>query len=141
MTFTLGSGSAAQTCTGTTTSTGSASCTIAVAGQPQGPIPVTDTFGGNAYYQQASASSTVNLPEGTTLTVSPGSGTYNGSTTLTGTLVNTYTNQPVAERAGDVDVERLADLHRDDQRQRRRLVHGHGHRTTGDLFAHRHLRW
>ncbi len=95
VTFTLGSGSSTQTCTGTTTSTGSASCTIAVSGQPQGPIPVTDTFGGNAYYQQASASSTVNLPEGTTLTVSPGTGTYNGSSMLTGTLMNTDTNQPV----------------------------------------------
>jgi hypothetical protein len=96
VTFTLGSGSSAQTCTGTTTSTGSVSCSIAVANQPQGPIPVTDTFAQNAYYQQASHSATVNLPEGTTLTVSPGSGTYNGSTTLTGTLVNTYTTQPVA---------------------------------------------
>ena len=30
-----------------TTSTGAASCVINVTGQPQGPIPVTDTFGGN----------------------------------------------------------------------------------------------
>ena len=95
VTFTLGTGSSAQTCTGTTLPTGSVSCTIAVAGQPQGPIPVTDNFAGNAYYKVASDAATVNLPEGTTLTVSPGSGTYNGSTTITGTLVNSYTNQPV----------------------------------------------
>ena len=95
MTFILGSGSTAQTCTATSTSTGAVSCSIAVANQPAGPIPVTDTFAGTAYYQPASASSTVNLPEGTTLTVSPGSGTYNGTTTVTGTLINTYTNQPV----------------------------------------------
>ncbi len=96
VTFTLGTGSSAQTCTGTSLPTGSVSCTIAVTGQPQGPIPVTDNFAGNAYYKVASAAATVNLPEGTTLTVSPGSGTYNGSTTITGTLVNSYTNQPVA---------------------------------------------
>ena len=96
VTFTLGSGSSAQTCTGTTSSTGAASCTIAVANQPAGPIPVTDTFAGNAYYQPSSADSTVNLPEGTTLTVSHATGSYNGSTTITGTLINTYTNQPVA---------------------------------------------
>ncbi len=95
VTFILGSGSTAQTCTATSTSTGAVSCSIAVANQPAGPIPVTDTFAGTAYYQPASASSTVNLPEGTTLTVSPGSGTYNGTTTVTGTLINTYTNQPV----------------------------------------------
>ena len=64
VTFTLGSGSSAQTCTGTTSSTGAASCVINVSGQPQGPIPVTDTFAGDAYYQSASAGATVNLPEG-----------------------------------------------------------------------------
>jgi sugar lactone lactonase YvrE len=93
--FTLGSGSTAQTCSGTTSATGAVSCTIAVTGQPPGPIPVTDTFGGDVYYQPANAGSTVNLPEGTTLTVTSATGPYNGSTPLTGTLVNTYTNQPV----------------------------------------------
>ncbi len=53
-----------------------------------------------------------------------------------------HLHQPARDqRAGDVDVERVADLHRDDQRQRCRLVHGHAHRTTGDVFAHRLLRW
>ncbi len=93
--FTLGSGSAAQTCNGVTDTTGAASCTIAVTGQPAGPIPVTDSFGGDTYYQPANASSTVNLPEGTKLTVTPATGSYNGSTPISGTLVNTYTNQPV----------------------------------------------
>jgi hypothetical protein len=95
VTFTLGSGSSAQTCTGVTNSTGLASCTVTVTGQPQGPIPVTDSYTSNGYYQSASASATVNLPEGTSLTVSPGTGTYNGTTTLTGTLMNTTTNEPV----------------------------------------------
>ena len=43
----------------------------------------------------ASAASTVNLPEGTQLTITPTGGTYNGSTPVSGTLINTYTNQPV----------------------------------------------
>jgi hypothetical protein len=95
VTFTLGSGTATQTCTGVSSSTGAASCVISVTGQPQGPIPVSDSFGGDAYYQTATATSTVNLPEGTTLTVTPGTGTYNGSSTVSGTLVNSYTNVPV----------------------------------------------
>ncbi len=95
VTFTLGSGTAAQTCTGVSNSTGAASCVINVTGQPQGPIPVSDTFGGDAYYQTATATSTVNLPEGTTLTVTPGNGTYNSSSTVSGTLINSYTNAPV----------------------------------------------
>ncbi len=95
VTFTLGSGTTAQTCSAVSTSTGAVSCTIAVTGQPQGPIPVTDTYAGTTDYGNSSAASTVNLPEGTTLTVTPGSGIYNGSTTISGTLVNSYTNAPV----------------------------------------------
>jgi hypothetical protein len=71
------------------------SCTIASVSQSPGPIPVTASFAGDAYYRVASASATVNLPEGTQLTVNPASGTYGGPTTLSGTLVDTYTNQPV----------------------------------------------
>ena len=95
VTFTLGSGASAQTCSGVTGSTGTAACSIASVEQSPGPIPVTDTFAGDAYFVPASASSTVNLPEGTSLTVNPTTGTYNGSTTVSGTLTNTYTGQPV----------------------------------------------
>lgn len=93
--FVLGSGGSAQTCSGVTDPTGTASCTIASVSQPQGPIPVTDTFTTDQYYQTASAASTVNLPEGTQLTVNPTSGVYNGSTPVSATLTNTYTGQPV----------------------------------------------
>ena len=96
VTFTLGSGSAAQTCSGVTGPSGAASCVVTVTNQPQGPIPVADAFTSDGYYESASAASTVNLPEGTTLTVTPGTGTYNGSTTVSATLVNSYTNQPVS---------------------------------------------
>ncbi len=93
--FVLGAGASAQMCTAVTDATGNAACTIASVSQAPGPIPVTDTFAGDAYYQTASASSTVNLPEETQLTVNPTTGVYDGSTPVSGTLVNTYTNSPV----------------------------------------------
>ncbi len=93
--FQLGSGGSAQTCSGVTDATGTASCTITSVSQPQGPIPVTDTFTSDSYYLTANAASTVNLPEGTKLTVNPTSGVYNGSTPVSATLTNTYTGLPV----------------------------------------------
>jgi hypothetical protein len=78
-----------------TDTTGTAACSISSVSQAPGPIPVTDTFAGDGYYQTASAASTVNLPEGTKLTINPTTGVYNGSTPLSGTLTNTYTGQPV----------------------------------------------
>ena len=95
VTFTLGTGSSAQSCSGTSGASGSAACTIASVDQSPGPIPVTLSFAGDGYYRIASAASIVNLPEGTQLTVLPASGPFNGSTTVSGSLVNTYTNQPV----------------------------------------------
>ena len=95
VTFTLGSPGSAQTCSAVTDPTGTAACTITPVEQSPGPIPVTDTFAGDNYYLSASVASTVNLPEGTQLTVTPTGGPYNGSTPITGTLVNTYTNEPV----------------------------------------------
>ncbi len=62
--FQLGSGGSAQTCSGVTDPTGTASCTITSVSQPQGPIPVTDTFTSDSYYQTASAASTVEPARG-----------------------------------------------------------------------------
>lgn len=61
VTFTLGSGSSAQTCSGTTSASGAASCTIASVSQPAAStsVPVTAAFAGDAYYLPASASATV----------------------------------------------------------------------------------
>ena len=65
--------------------------------QSPGPIPIVANFASDTYYQTASVTSTVNLPEGTLLTISAPTSPiyYNGSTTVSGTLVNTYTNLPV----------------------------------------------
>lgn len=63
VTFTVGSGGSAQSCAGTTDATGRASCTIATVDQPAGATsqPVTAVFAGDAFYQPASASGTVNF--------------------------------------------------------------------------------
>ena len=96
VTFTLGSGTTAQTCAAVTTATGAASCVINVTGPAAGPDPGDATPSvARPTTRRRPRTSTVNLPEGTTLTVTPGSGTYNGPTTVSGTLVNSYTNAPV----------------------------------------------
>jgi hypothetical protein len=59
ITFTLGSGGAAQSCAGITDSTGTASCTIASVSQPIGMVPVADSFAGDTFYLPASNSSSV----------------------------------------------------------------------------------
>jgi PKD repeat protein len=63
VTFTLGSGSSAQTCSGVTGATGQAACTIADVSQPGSAktVSVSDSFSGDAYYQPSSNHSTVKL--------------------------------------------------------------------------------
>jgi hypothetical protein len=59
LTFTLGTGSGAQTCAGTTNSTGTASCTIASVSQPVGSsVPVAASFAGDDFYVPATAKTT-----------------------------------------------------------------------------------
>ena len=61
VTFTLGSGSGAQSCAATTDLTGTARCTIAPVIQPIGPGTVTATFAGDSFFKPASASANVTL--------------------------------------------------------------------------------
>ena len=72
VTFTLGSGSALQSCSATTNASGAASCTIADVNQSSGTVGVSATYGGNTYYQSSTAASTVTVHTPTTLTVSAG---------------------------------------------------------------------
>jgi hypothetical protein len=63
-----------------------------------GPNPVSATYPGTNNYQPASATSTVQVGPtsvSTTLTVTSTTGTYGSPTTVTGTLINNYTNTPV----------------------------------------------
>ena len=100
VTLTLGSGTSAQTCAVvTTTATGAATCTIASVNQPVGPNPVSATYAGTNNYQPTGTTSTVQVGPtavSTTLTVTSTTGTYGSPTTVTGTLVNNYTNTPVS---------------------------------------------
>ncbi len=98
VTFTLGSGTSAQTCTGTTGSSGNVSCSVTAVNQPVGPTPVTATYAGNTYYAGSNVTGSVQVGPSqvsTTLTVSSATGTYGSPVTVTGTLVNNYTNTPV----------------------------------------------
>lgn len=56
VTFTVGTGPAAQLCTGVTNAAGTAECTIAVLNQPLGPGSVSAGFAGDGFYLPASAS-------------------------------------------------------------------------------------
>ena len=97
VTFTLGSGSSAQTCSTTTGSTGAASCTVSAVNQPVGPTPVTGNYAGNTYYQSASSTGSVQVGPSqvsTSLAVAPTSGTYGTPVTVSATLTNDYTNTP-----------------------------------------------
>jgi hypothetical protein len=61
--FTIGSGATQQTCTGTTDATGTAACTI-TPNQPlnaTATVPLTATFGGDAFYLPSSATATLLL--------------------------------------------------------------------------------
>ncbi len=120
VTFTLGTGSSSQTCSAVTNATGAVACSIASLNQSPGPIPVTDKFAGDNYYLPASAASTVNLPEGTQLTVNPTGGHLQRVHTHHG-HADQHLHQPAgAERTGHLHGERHADVHGYDQRQRRR---------------------
>jgi hypothetical protein len=59
--FTLGSGTSAQTCNGTTDSSGTATCTIASVHQHAGSNTVTASFAGDQFFQPASTASPVNV--------------------------------------------------------------------------------
>jgi hypothetical protein len=110
LTFVLGSGSSAQSCTTTvpTDSTGTGSCTINNVNQTVGPVPLTVGFTSDGYYQTANTSATVNVGPvsvGTTLTVNPGTSDYSDATTVSATLIDTYTsagaaNEPVTIKLG-----------------------------------------
>ncbi len=99
VTLTLGSGGSPQSCSGTTDGNGNVSCAIGAVNQPVGPTPVTATYAGNTYYASSTVTGSVQVGPvqvSTTLTVAPVTGTYGSPVTVSGTLVNNYTNTPVA---------------------------------------------
>ena len=95
VTFTLGSGTSAQSCSAVTSSAGAASCVIAKVNQPTSPAAVTAKFAGDNYYVPATATGSVAISTPTTLSVSSSSGTYGQPTTISGTLTNSVTGAPI----------------------------------------------
>ena len=131
LTFTLGSGSTAQTCTpapAPTNSNGTVSCTIDNVNQVVGPVQLTVAFASDGYYQPANAATSVTIgPEqtGTTLTVAPATSDYNDVTTVTATLIDQYTGA-AGQRARDLHAGRHAVVRTGhDQRQWGGVVPGH----------------
>jgi hypothetical protein len=96
VTFTVGSGSSAQKCSGTTNSAGNVSCSICMFNQSVSPLPVTVSYAGSAYISSGSTSVSVTVNTPTTLSVSAVTGTYGQPTTVTGTLTNRVTGQPIS---------------------------------------------
>jgi hypothetical protein len=96
VTFTVGSGTTAQSCSGTTDVNGSVSCPITTVDQPSGSEPITVTFAGDSYDTPITTTSTLSVTEPTTLTVNPTTVSYGGTTTVSGTLTDTNLNQPVS---------------------------------------------
>jgi hypothetical protein len=88
VTFTLGSGTSAQSCSATSGTSGIATCAIASVSQTTGSVPVTASYAGDSYYHSASAATTVTVHTATTLTVSAATGSYAGATTVSATLTN-----------------------------------------------------
>ena len=80
----------------TTDVNGNVSCTIAAVDQPAGTETVTTSFAGDTYDTAASATSSLSVTEPTTLTVNAGSGSFNGSTTVSGTLTDANTGAPIS---------------------------------------------
>ena len=94
VTFTIGSGSTAQSCSGTTDVNGNVSCTIATVDQPSGTEPINASFTGDSYDTPATATGSLSVTEPTTLTVNPTTVTYGGSTTVSGTLTDSNPTNP-----------------------------------------------
>jgi hypothetical protein len=99
VTFTIGSGSSAQSCTGTTNTSGQASCTIAKVNQQPcstATVPMTVTYGGNAFYSKSTTSGSLVLGTPTNLSVSAVTGATGQAATLSGTLTNALTGQAIS---------------------------------------------
>ena len=96
VTFTIGSGSTAQSCSGTTDANGNVSCTIATVDQPQTAVSITSSFTGDSYDTPATATTPATVTEPTTLTVNPATSDYSDATTVSGVLTDSNTNAPVS---------------------------------------------
>jgi trimeric autotransporter adhesin len=98
--FTLGSGTGAQTCTGTTNSSGSASCTITSVNQAAGSSTLSASFAGNSNFLASTTgpvSITISATVGATILTytGPHQFTLGASATFSAVLTQTQNSNPV----------------------------------------------
>ena len=96
VTFTVGSGSTAQSCNAVTDANGDVSCTIASLDQPQTDVTITSTFAGDTYDTPSTVSTPATVTEPTVLTVNSGTSDYSDGTTVSAVLTDANTNAPIA---------------------------------------------
>ena len=96
VTFTIGSGTTAQSCSAVTDVNGNVSCTINSVDQPTTDTQVSSTFAGDSYDTPITVNTPATVTEPTTLTVNPGTSDFSDATTVSGVLTDTYTERPVA---------------------------------------------
>ena len=89
------SGSSAQNFSGTTDSTGTATCNIAPVSESSGPIPRRRQLRRRRRPSDGQCGLHREPPRGDAAHGDLSTGTYNGATPVSATLVNTYTDQPV----------------------------------------------
>ncbi len=96
VTFTIGSGSTAQSCSAVTDANGNVSCTITSVDQPQSNVSVESSFAGDSYDTPVTVTTAATVTEPTILTVNTATGEYGESTTVSGVLKDANTNLPIA---------------------------------------------
>ncbi len=133
VTFTLGSGSALQSCSGTTNASGAASCTITDVNQTSGTVGISAGYSGNIYYQSSTAASTATVHTPTTLTVSAGTSDFADAGTVSGVLTNSITGATISGEPVTLTLNGTQSCTRHDERQRRGVVLHHAKRDGGDL--------
>ncbi len=137
VTFTIGSGSTAQSCSDTTDVNGNVSCTIATVDQPSGTEPINASFTGDSYDTPAPATSSLSVTEPTVLTVNPVTVTYGGSTTVSGTLTDSNLNQPIANEPVTFVVNNTETCTGTTDSDGHRLLSHHARRVGRDLLGER----
>ena len=141
VTFTLGSGTSAQSCSGVTNPSGAASCPILKVNQTTSPAPVTANFAGDAWDIPASATRKRHDQHTDHLVGERDDRHLRPAHDDLGHVDQLGDRSPHQRADGDVDLERRRDLHRGDQRHGHCVVPHHADRGLGHLHRVGDLRW
>ena len=95
VTFTIGSGTTAQSCSAVTDANGNVSCTIPSLDQPQTAVTITSSFGGDSYDTSSTVTTPATVTEPTVLTVKRQRATTPTPPRSRGVLTDGTTNAPI----------------------------------------------